>query len=297
MGKNRGMKIRELEKLSGVPRSTIHYYVREGILHPPQKTSHTMAYYNESHLRRLQSIKKMKTEYQKMKIGLRVPRAKLEQSRDGADVQLRGEHNSTVDENLNTGSENTRKQEIIETAIQLFSQKGYHHTNVRDIAQALGISKGTFYLYYASKRDLFIEVVDDVIRNIIGEVAKAIKSEDNLMKRTILRAEVFNRNYSKYNEILNQLRAEVTSEDQWAQNKVKKVYMDLTKPLIREAQEAIRRGVIREVDPDLLAYTLIGITEVMSLRMTLDDKYTLAKVMEFLLDLNMNGLKPERNAS
>jgi len=283
MEKKQRMKISELETLSGMPRSTIHYYIREGILHPSQKTSRTMAYYDESHLKRLMSIRKMKEDYQNIKMSARVPREMLERDRYKSDYDI---------EKTESDPKHARKREIIGAAIQLFSQKGYHHTNVRDITQALGISKGTFYLYYASKRDLFIEVVDDVIRNIIGEVAKAIKNEDDLMKRTVLRAEVFNRNYSKYNEILSQLRAEMTNEDKWAQNKVKKVYMDLTKPLIREAQEAIKRGLIREVDPDLFAYTLIGITEIMSLRMTLDDKYTPVKIWEFLIDLNMNGLKP-----
>ena len=287
MKEKQRMKISDLERISGVPRSTIHYYVREGILPPPEKTSRTMAYYTESHLKRLQDIQKAKMDYQKLKTGSRVPKALAGQSRQERVLRRGGEHHSAM---------NTRRKEIIEAAILLFSQKGYHHTNVRDIAQALGISKGTFYLYYASKRDLFIEVVDDVIRNVIGEVAKAIKKEDDLMKRALLRAEVFNRNYSKYNEILSQLRAEMTNEDPWAQNKVKKVYMDLTKPLIREAQEAIKRGLIREVDPDLFAYTLIGITEIMSLRMTLDDKYTPGKIGEFLLDLNMNGLKPGKRA-
>jgi len=295
MDKKNRIKIGELEKLSGMPRSTIHYYIREGILHPPHKTSRTMAYYDESHLNRLQAIHKMKSDYQKMKNGLRVPRALLEQRGHESNSHDRnGDNRAWEKDPVSTGSQ-IRKQEIIEAAIQLFSQKGYHHTNVRDITQALGISKGTFYLYYSSKRDLFIEVVDDVIRNIIGEVAGAIRQESNLIKRTILRGKVFHANYTKYNEILNQLRAEMASEDPWAQKKVKKVYRALTEPLIREAREAIKRGAIRQVDPDLLAYTLIGITEIMALRSTLDNKYDFDQILTFMFDLLKNGLNFDFN--
>jgi len=297
VNKKSRMKISELEKLSGMPRSSIHYYIREGILHPPAKTGRTMAYYDESHLKKLQKIREIKSNYEKLKIGSRVPRTVIERGATEGLSQTEVVEYGSKKESPASDSRQPRKQEIIDAAINLFSQKGYHYTNVRDITNALGISNGTFYLYYASKRDLFIEVVDDVIRNIIGDVAEAIKKERNLLKRTILRGNVFHENYSRYNEILAQLRAEVTSEDQWAQNKVKKIYMDLTKPLIREAQEAIKHGIIREVDPDLFAYILIGITEIMSLRMTLDDKYTPAKIWEFLLDLYINGLKPEKNAS
>lgn len=275
-------KINELEKLSGVPRTTIHYYIREGILHPPHKTGRTMAYYDENHLKRLQAIQKVKSEYQKIKSGIRPPRA------------LKGQGTGALNES-SSGVAKTRKQEIVSAAIRLFSQKGYHHTNVRDITQALGISKGTFYLYYSSKRDLFIEVVDDVIKNIIGEVADAIRKENNLVKRTVLRAKVFNENYLKYNEILNQLRAEMAGEDEWAANKVKKVYQQLAHPLIKEAEHAIKQGIIRAVDPDLLAYSLIGITEIMALRITLDKKYNFDQILLFIFDLLQKGLNFDFN--
>jgi len=37
------MRINELEKRAGVPKTTIHFYVRHGLLHPPLKTARTMS--------------------------------------------------------------------------------------------------------------------------------------------------------------------------------------------------------------------------------------------------------------
>jgi len=280
------MRISELERLSGVPRYTIHFYLREGVLHPPQKTGQTMAYYDESHLTRLQAIKKLKKD-------LRLPTAflkeRLEDVKDGGEAKV-GKSSALSD--LSLSPKQKRKQGIIEAAIRLFAQKGYHHTDVRDIAQAAGIATGTFYIYYQNKRDLFVEVVDDVIRSIIGEIADAIRKENDAVKRTVLRARVFYENYRRYSEILNQLRAEITGEDPWAQEKVKKIYWELTQPLIREAQQAIQNQVIRPLDPDLLAFALIGVVEILSLRINLDDKYTFDQITAFMLDILMNGLKP-----
>jgi len=280
------MRIGELEKLSGMPRYTIHFYLREGILHPPKKTGQTMAYYDESHLERLQAIKGLKRD-------LRLPTVFLREQLKGIENREQtGARKSFAVSQPGLSPKEKRKQEIIEAAIHLFASKGYNHTNVRDIAKAAGMATGTFYIYYTNKRDLFVEVVDDVIRDIIGEIADAIRKEKNLVKRTELRARVFFENYQRYSEILNQLRAEMASEDHWAQEKVKKIYWDLTKPLIREAQQGIVNGYIRKVDPDLLAFTLIGIVEILSLRVKLDHKYSFDKVMSFVQDIILRGLNP-----
>ena len=55
-------RIGQLEKLSGVNRRTIHFYLKEGLLPPPMKTGKTMSYYDETHLKRLKAIAESKEE-------------------------------------------------------------------------------------------------------------------------------------------------------------------------------------------------------------------------------------------
>lgn len=51
------------------------------------------------------------------------------------------------------------KQRIVKTAIKLFSEKGYYNTNSNEIAAESGVSIGTFYAYFADKKQLFLETV------------------------------------------------------------------------------------------------------------------------------------------
>ncbi|MFD2704537.1 TetR/AcrR family transcriptional regulator [Salibacterium lacus] len=51
-----------------------------------------------------------------------------------------------------------KHEAIIQTALQMFSEKGYFSTSVQEIVSSCGISKGSFYNYFASKEDLLIEV-------------------------------------------------------------------------------------------------------------------------------------------
>jgi AcrR family transcriptional regulator len=292
------MKIKELVEKSGLPRSTIQYYLREGLLHPPLKTGLTRATYDETHLQRLIQIEKLKK-------GSRAPLSFLKEKLEETGISLNSiSQEYDVKKTASTTKEKNQKRlEIIKKGIEVFSQKGYHRTKVSDITDALHISTGTFYIYFKNKRDLFIEVIDDVFRKVVGEAATAIKGEDDFIKRMELRGKVFYENYTKYNEILNQLRAEMAGDDHWPAEKIKKIYHGLTKPVIREIEAAVQKGIIEKVDPDLAAYALTGLMEIMSLRLTLDNKYTLKDCINFIVSLstnfivglNTNRLAPPRN--
>jgi AcrR family transcriptional regulator len=64
------------------------------------------------------------------------------------------------------------KGRIIQAARELFSRKGFHGTNSKEIAAAAGVSIGSFYSYFQDKKALFLEVLEDhnegLIRKIFG---------------------------------------------------------------------------------------------------------------------------------
>ncbi len=53
-----------------------------------------------------------------------------------------------------------RKQEIVEAALDLFSQKGFDDTTIQDIAQKLNISQGLCYRYFKSKNEIFLAAAE-----------------------------------------------------------------------------------------------------------------------------------------
>lgn len=74
-------------------------------------------------------------------------------------------------------SENTKgeksKENLIECAARLFLQKGYNATGINDILNSAGLSKGSFYFYFDSKKDLAMGVAEYYNRIKINEVSKA----------------------------------------------------------------------------------------------------------------------------
>lgn len=63
----------------------------------------------------------------------------------------------------------TRPQELVSAALDLFVVRGYAATRLEDVASAAGVSKGTVYLYFASKEELFKAVVQENLLPVLAE--------------------------------------------------------------------------------------------------------------------------------
>lgn len=59
-----------------------------------------------------------------------------------------------------------RRDEILEAAARVFSEKGYHSTGIADIAAELKMGHGTFYRYFRNKLDIFETVIAELITSI-----------------------------------------------------------------------------------------------------------------------------------
>jgi len=69
-----------------------------------------------------------------------------------------------------------KKQQIIETALQLFATKGFHETSIQDIAESVGIAKGSVYNHFKSKEDLLVSALKHTVIRMMEEVALAASS-------------------------------------------------------------------------------------------------------------------------
>jgi len=281
-----GMTIGELEKRSGIRRSTIHHYVRAGLLPQPYKTGQTMAYYDQGHLRRLEIIQKIKIDFLKTAKTSRVPLDFImHKMNEGYTLTKRKNASEKRSAEKNRGKKQKKKEEIIEATLKLYGDRGYYLTNLRDITRVVGMSAPAFYHYFQDKRELFVEVIEYVIRNYRQEAKEALKNEKNPVQRTTIMFQIFAKHYPKIGEILNQLRAGVAIGDEWARERLAKLYGEMTKNVSREIRAGIKAGVIRDVDPELLGFFNVLLDEIAVHRASIDDQYTAREIMSFVADM------------
>ena len=65
------------------------------------------------------------------------------------------------------GARSQKRKKIIDKAWELFAKNGYEETKVEDITKDLGISKGSFYTYFATKEELLYEILGKIKKEII----------------------------------------------------------------------------------------------------------------------------------
>jgi AcrR family transcriptional regulator len=69
-----------------------------------------------------------------------------------------------------------RRSNIMMAGLEIFSEKGFHATAMDDIADRAGISKPILYQHFASKRDLYLGVLDERVDVLVAQVSNAIDS-------------------------------------------------------------------------------------------------------------------------
>ena len=274
------MRISELSVYTGISPTSIRYYLREGLMPQPLKTSKTMAYYNEEHLKTLMKIRELKEE------GLPLEAIKEIVREKGPDTPP-GEGNNTA---INT----SKKEQIIKASVKLFREKGYEGTKISDIPARAGIGKGTFYQYFRNKEDLFIECADSIFHEI-GENIPEIQEETDPIKKLRMRGIYFGRYQRHVMEMLNLLRGAAVQGGNPVKEKLDEAMKDLTEPLREDLEKAMQQGQIRKMDSRFLAHMLMGVAEYI-LYYSEENKMEFDEITRKAWDMILNGFLKDRTS-
>jgi AcrR family transcriptional regulator len=66
-----------------------------------------------------------------------------------------------------------RRRQLLEVAVGVFAENGYHRTSMDQVAEAAGVTKPVLYQHFGSKRKLYLELLDDVGTQLTEAIAKA----------------------------------------------------------------------------------------------------------------------------
>ena len=66
-----------------------------------------------------------------------------------------------------------RRSQLLETAVHVFADRGYHAASMNDVAEAAGVTKPVLYQHFSSKRELFVELLTSIGDELRDTIAKA----------------------------------------------------------------------------------------------------------------------------
>ena len=86
---------------------------------------------------------------------------------------------------LAAGQDPAKRQQILEGANRVFSQMGFDAASMNDITREAGVSKGTIYVYFDSKEELFLELCNHFREILFADIYHALESDGDLREALI----------------------------------------------------------------------------------------------------------------
>ena len=273
------MKIGDLSRISGISRSSIHYYMRIGLLPPPEKKNGKIAYYGEEHLDLLKQIKAMRDEGLSLYIIKQMFSNKL-----GKDLSIAVQKPKPPKTQIRDKEQ--KKQMIIEAAAKVFSEKGYFQTNISDITDELGIGKSSFYLSFKNKEEVFLACIDHIFEDLWKSDFPKINKETDFSSKLRLRGYAFVKAYPRIKDILLLARAASVGNEDNISQKFEDINAKLASPVLRDLKKLHDLGMFDEFDPELVAFAMVGAAEAVAYRLTMDNKYSIEDAIKTLDNIN-----------
>lgn len=187
-----------------------------------------------------------------------------------------------------------RKSEILAAACRLFSIKGYHQSSIADILEAAGIARGTFYLYFSSKRAIFEELLEGMLAQIRGAVRRIepeipdagtpLEQLQGNVRRVI---DVLEEN----RELTIILLREAVGLDSEFDQKLTTFYQRLVGMIESALQLGQAMGLVRSCETRVVSSCVLGsLKEVMLRVLTEPERPSRDVLAREILDYNLQGL-------
>lgn len=148
-----------------------------------------------------------------------------------------------------------RKQQLIDCAAQLFAERGFAETRIKDIVDAAGVAKGLFYWYFENKEALFAEVAADIRLRLRKHQASAIDSDADPLRQIRQGAQASVHFMAENAHFFSLLEVETGAVTEASRRKGTAQHIRDVRALIVQGQE---EGGIVDEEPDLLALGVVG---------------------------------------
>jgi len=154
------------------------------------------------------------------------------------------------------------------SALELFVERGYAATRLEDVAARAGVSKGTLYLYFANKEELFKAVVREGLVARLAELGDVIEAHSgstlDLLRQLMLGwwSHIGN---SRLSGIPKLVVSEARNFPEIARVYLEEVVLPAQHALTRLIRRGVERGEIRPIDPTLASHLLTAPVLMLSL--------------------------------
>lgn len=153
---------------------------------------------------------------------------------------------------------NTTRERILNAAINIFSQKGYHDTRVDEIVAASETSKGAVYFHFPSKQDIFLGLVDEFALRLERQLIKVIEQEHSGVNKVDAALAACMLTFEKYHKLAKIFLIQAVGLGSPFEIKRQEIHDHFSGLVKSYLDEALLDGDIPEMDTGIAALAWMG---------------------------------------
>lgn len=186
----------------------------------------------------------------------------------------------------------SKRERIMEAAVQVFSKKGYHLTKMEEIAVAAGIGKGTIYEYFESKLQLLQQIMENSLRLYYEAIGEEDRSRMSFEERMRIIMEGHFRFCLENKGLTRILFWDTQVLDEELRDWSYEVRREKEEQMRLIVEEAMAKGEIRRADPNLVTLMIVAVMGSIWVPVIIENQeIDVSMAAEQISDLIMHGLK------
>jgi AcrR family transcriptional regulator len=189
----------------------------------------------------------------------------------------------------------SRADQLLETATLLFKEKGYHNTSMQDLADALGMQKGSLYYYIESKEDLLRELLEQATSILGAQINEVYAADLTATEKLRLALENHGRAIMDHLNLVTVYLQEYRSLPPERLQEVMTRREHYEQRLMQILDNGIASGEFRPVDVKMTVFGFLGMFNWTHQWFSLDGELRSEEIAAILADLAMHAVsvKPE----
>ncbi|MDP2307646.1 MAG: TetR/AcrR family transcriptional regulator [Pseudomonadota bacterium] len=197
---------------------------------------------------------------------------------------------------VDSARERTDKHDLIlDAAIEVFAEKGFHHARISDIARRAGVADGTIYLYFRNKDDVLLTIFEEKMGILIRGVRQALQGVADPLQKVRIFARYHFRQVEDHRALAEVLQIELRLSNKFLKEyRPEKLweYLGVFADIVREGQET---GAVRpDLDPFVLMWAFFGSLDELAMQWVLAkhrrDKFSLEATADTVADVFIRGM-------
>ncbi len=192
---------------------------------------------------------------------------------------------------------NDKYRRILEAAVKVFAEQGFHQSTIAQIAKEAGVADGTIYLYFKNKDDILIQFYQYKTRQVFQRFRKEVEKGDSAVEklRNLIRSHLQEFQNDRNMAIVYQAETHQNQNRRLALEHIKdmsKMYRDIISEVVEQGQD--EGSMRKDLYLGLVKRFINGaVDEVINSWIHSGGKYDLVSMADPLVDLFIRGIGTE----